>query len=47
MSEEMLDEKLRLAKALLVGAVHSELSADEAVHLALQAEEYLVEVHAN
>jgi len=47
MSEEMLDEKLRLAKALLVGAMHSEMSADDALRLALQAEEYLVDVHAN
>lgn len=47
LSAEQVDEKLRLAKALLVSAEHSELSADAALQLALDAEAQLVDVHAN
>lgn len=47
LSAGQVDEKLRLAKALLVSAEHSDLSADAALQLALDAEAQLVEVHAN
>lgn len=47
LSEEQIDEKLRLAKAILVSAEQCEMSAGEAVQLAMEAEEHLVKVHAN
>lgn len=47
LSAEQIDEKLRLAKAILIGAERCEMSADQAVQLAMEAEEQLVEVHAN
>jgi len=45
--DQKVDEKLQLAKALLFNAEHSELSACDALQLALESEARLVEVHAN
>ena len=42
-----VDELLRLVKASLIFAEQGELSATEALELALQVEEQLVQVHAN
>ena len=47
LSNDQIDEMLRLAKGLLVCAEKSELSSNEAMKLALQIEEHLVQVHAN
>ena len=47
LSDEKIDEELQLAKALLFSAEHSELSACDALQLALESEAKLVEVHAN
>jgi rubrerythrin len=47
LSEKQVDEKLQFANALLASAAQKELSASDAVKLAIEAEEQLVEVHAN
>ena len=47
LTKDQMDEMLRLAKGLLVCAEKSDLSANEAMKLALQVEEQLVQAHAN
>jgi rubrerythrin len=47
LSKELIDEMLSMTKELLVCAESRELSANEALKLALQVEEQLTQVHAN
>ena len=47
LSQAEVDELLRLVKASLVCAEHSEMGVKEALEFALQVEEQLVQVHAN
>ena len=47
LSKELIDEMLSMTKELLACAESRELSANEALKLALQVEEQLTQVHAN
>jgi rubrerythrin len=47
LTKDQVDEMLRLAKGLLVCAENSDLNANEAMKLALQVEEQLVQAHAD